>query len=659
MKRIITLVLILVVTGFIIISSNKPQPKYVRISKNHYKTNPNLDPYWEYIKERLFSGHGEEEYAYKLDHYNETSLPILIRLVSASSQDSLAVNEVMNELRMLIPNRTIDYFSNFAGRSYEDFQLNNYNKDEKLIQGIPFDYLSYSTVLLTFGNLYHTTYSELIQTLLPDGSSIRRTNVPRRKNFFSMPDEVVFNLNETLSDEKRKQYIQYALLRTLCYIHPSVPYDGNENGILSTSNYKPESAQFNEKDKFLLRKLYEDDFIEQFKTYLTKTYSWRYASNFLNKSFTKTIAWTVDICLGLFAFLLLLSLYQSEKIRNTFLNYFIPLVFIMLYYLNFIFIYFLMTDIGSIISIKDIFRASLLTISIALICSLLLWTTEKLWINKINNFVLRLVVKVAFTFIVLNLPVIVLTIINNSYEGLIEAYLATLILTIILAIGRGLLIYLTHISESLVKQKDVELSHLKEVNAQSELKLLQSHINPHFLYNALNSIASLAHDDADKTERMALSLSDLFRYSINKKGNNMSTISEEVTLVENYLEIEKIRFGERLVFELTVDDDVKDERIPMFMLQPLIENAIKHGVSKIGGDAKIRLDIKKDDKGILITVSDNGPEFPKGLVSGHGLQTVYDLLRLSYGDNASLRWENKPKKQIIIEIENTGVVKKT
>ncbi len=237
---------------------------------------------------------------------------------------------------------------------------------------------------------------------------------------------------------------------------------------------------------------------------------------------------------------------------------------------------------------------------------------------------------------------------NDDYYVVSNIFLYIMIFASI----RAFISYFIFKERSLIVENEMQLSHLRELKTKAELKSLQSRVNPHFLYNSLNSIAGLAHDDADKTEKMALSLSDLFRYSINKKGEKMSTVNEEVTLVENYLEIEKIRFGERLVFTLTVDDAVTEEKIPMFMLQPLLENAIKHGVSKIGGEAKVSLDIKKDGENLLIAVSDNGPHFPKGLVSGHGLQTVYDLLRLSYGNNASLSWENAPKKQIVISIKN-------
>jgi sensor histidine kinase YesM len=279
-----------------------------------------------------------------------------------------------------------------------------------------------------------------------------------------------------------------------------------------------------------------------------------------------------------------------------------------------------------------------------------LWQLEKRLVSDKVSFGYQLVFKLALTFLLLNLPLIAVIILKNSNsENHIEIF-PFLYLVIGLTLGRGLLIYLNHFSDSLVKERDIELSRLKEVNAQSELKLLQSHINPHFLYNALNSIAGLAHNNPDKTEKMALSLSNLFRYSINKKGQKMSTVKEEVLMVQNYLEIEKIRFGERLKFTLHVDEALENSQIPMYILQPLVENAIKHGISEIRGEGLITLEIKKELEAIVITVSDNGPDFPEGLVSGHGLQTIYDLLRLSYGDKASLKWQNTPKKQISILI---------
>ena len=226
-----------------------------------------------------------------------------------------------------------------------------------------------------------------------------------------------------------------------------------------------------------------------------------------------------------------------------------------------------------------------------------------------------------------------------------------LVINLVIAISRGLYLYLNHYSASITRKKDVEISQLKELQLATELNSLHAQINPHFLYNALNSIASLSKTDGNKTEKMALSLSDLFRYSVNRKGEKMATIQEEVAMVQNYLQIEKFRFEDRLEYTIEVEDSLQKIKIPRFILQPLIENSIKHGISKIEEKGYISLDIYQKNQKLIIAISDNGPDFPEGLISGHGLQSVFDLLRLSFGEQASMNWENLPKKKITITID--------
>ena len=233
-----------------------------------------------------------------------------------------------------------------------------------------------------------------------------------------------------------------------------------------------------------------------------------------------------------------------------------------------------------------------------------------------------------------------------SYKSHLLSQAFVFLMTI--ALIRAFISYFIFKERNLIVENETKLSKLKALNAKAELKSLQSQINPHFLYNSLNSIASLAPIDANKTQQMAHSLSDLFKYSINRKGKKTSTIFEEVEMVKTYLEIEKIRFGDRLQFTIDVDEDLEYHKIPLFLIQPLVENAVKHGISQKEGKGEIVLKIEKITSNIIISVSDSGPDFPEGLVSGHGLQTVYDLLRLSYGDKASLNWTNTPEKMITI-----------
>ncbi|MDO3695234.1 histidine kinase [Wenyingzhuangia sp. chi5] len=239
---------------------------------------------------------------------------------------------------------------------------------------------------------------------------------------------------------------------------------------------------------------------------------------------------------------------------------------------------------------------------------------------------------------------------DAQYLRLSEFFLYTMSIAVI----RSLISFFIFKERNLIVENEMKLSNLRELKTKAELTSLQSQINPHFLYNALNSIASLAHTNADKTEKMALSLSDLFKYTINRKDKKISTVNDELEMVRSYLEIEQTRFGDRLEFVINVEDEVLQEEIPMFLLQPLVENAVKHGVSKIEDKGVIKLNIIKKDKGLEIEVTDNGPDFPEGLVSGHGLQTVYDLLRLSYGDKAALKWQNTPQKSICILIDKTA-----
>ncbi|WMI64335.1 histidine kinase [Aestuariibaculum sp. YM273] len=500
-------------------------------------------------------------------------------------------------------------------------------------------------------------YRERIKTLLDDGSSIERTNPPRKEHYISFPNMVWFDLRNDLPFEKRKTFIKYEMLRTLCYIFPykDVRYNENEPvGVFYTQSYKPGNSQLSTADKFLLKKLYEEDFIKQFKNYLNSRYTWAYSNNFINKDFTAKKVWALVIAFTVFIFLFYVSFYKKSKFKYRYLDYLVPITVILFCYVDVVVILNALTQLRSDLPLEIFTYVWLFTILFSLLSALFFLIIEKFLIDKLNPFALKLISKVVLTFIVFNFPIAIILILknldNDKSGGFVEFYLPTFILTIVLALGRGLLIYLNHFSENLVKQKDLELTKLRELNANAQVKLLHSQINPHFLYNALNSIAGLATLDGEKTEHMALALSDLFKYTINRKGEKFSSIKDELEMVNNYLEVEQIRFGERLQFNIECDESLQDVEIPRFLIQPLLENAVKHGASKVQDNALIGLHIKQENHQIIIKVTDNGPEFPGGLVSGHGLQSVYDLLELSYSNQAQLSWSNTPEKQICISI---------
>ena len=236
---------------------------------------------------------------------------------------------------------------------------------------------------------------------------------------------------------------------------------------------------------------------------------------------------------------------------------------------------------------------------------------------------------------------------NNDFEVLSYVFVGG----IILAAFRALISYFIFKEKDLIIENETKLIQLRELKTKAELNALHSRINPHFLYNSLNSIAGLAHTNADQTEHMALSLSKLFRYSINKEKSDWTTFREELEMVKIYLDVEKVRFADRLVYSIEITDELKEMKIPRFIIQPLAENAVKHGISKSIEGGEIKIKVQKEKKDILITVADSGKEFPSDLTPGFGLQSIYDKLEILYGDKFELSFTNSPEKQVSLKLK--------
>lgn len=199
-------------------------------------------------------------------------------------------------------------------------------------------------------------------------------------------------------------------------------------------------------------------------------------------------------------------------------------------------------------------------------------------------------------------------------------------------------------------EKELELSRLRELKTKAELDALHSKINPHFLYNALNSIADLSVTDGKKGRKMTIALADLFRYSINYSDNNYSTVKEELDMAEVYLQIEKIRFEDKLNYSITADEETKHYLVPRFIVQPIVENAVKHGLKATGRLTDILLEAKMDGPGLVINIADNGPAFPDELVPGYGVKSVFDKLDLLFPGKYAVQFSNEPRKQVSVHI---------
>lgn len=214
----------------------------------------------------------------------------------------------------------------------------------------------------------------------------------------------------------------------------------------------------------------------------------------------------------------------------------------------------------------------------------------------------------------------------------------------------GVISYLDIERKRKFNEKELELSRLRELKTKAELDVLHSKINPHFLYNALNSIADLSITDGKKARKMTIALADLFRYSINYSDHNYSTIREEIEMAEAYLQIEKIRFEDNLNYSVHVDDDVSHYLVPRFILQSIVENAVKHGLKATGKMTEVVIEVKLENGIIKINVADNGPAFPDELIPGYGLKSIYDKLDLLFPGAYEVYFVNQPRKKVSINI---------
>jgi sensor histidine kinase YesM len=157
------------------------------------------------------------------------------------------------------------------------------------------------------------------------------------------------------------------------------------------------------------------------------------------------------------------------------------------------------------------------------------------------------------------------------------------------------------------RDRELRARELEARLAQSQLQVLEMQLNPHFLFNALQSIAELMHSDVDAADRMIGRLSDLLRVSLSRFGVHELALRDEIDFLRKYLAIEEIRFSDRMRVEFDVGADVLDAAVPNLILQPLVENAVKHGVARRLEPSRVRIAAHRSNSSLLLEVSDDGP----------------------------------------------------
>jgi sensor histidine kinase YesM len=178
---------------------------------------------------------------------------------------------------------------------------------------------------------------------------------------------------------------------------------------------------------------------------------------------------------------------------------------------------------------------------------------------------------------------------------------------------------------------------LQVLTRDAELRALRAQVNPHFLYNSLNSISALTGSDAAAARRMCLLLAEFLRTTLRVSTQQRITIAEELSLAEGYLSIEQVRFGTRLHVERSVDENALECHVPPLVLQPLLENAVGHGIAGIVDGGTIRLDIVRRGDRVSITVENpRDPDASPRKRGGVGLENVRKRLALVFGTAARM-----------------------
>ena len=179
-------------------------------------------------------------------------------------------------------------------------------------------------------------------------------------------------------------------------------------------------------------------------------------------------------------------------------------------------------------------------------------------------------------------------------------------------------------------------SEMRRLAAQAELRALQSQIHPHFLFNALNALYGIIPREAKGARETVLNLADIFRYFLETRKTYLP-LEQELRIVRAYLEIERLRLGPKLRIEIDAPTGVLATPIPVLSIQPLVENAVKHGIAPKQEGGLVRIEARRTDSGAVeIRVCDTGAGFAKPGAGGIGLENVARRLELCYGAEARL-----------------------
>lgn len=241
---------------------------------------------------------------------------------------------------------------------------------------------------------------------------------------------------------------------------------------------------------------------------------------------------------------------------------------------------------------------------------------------------------------------IMMVIVRGDYDFR-EEFVGSLKIALILSTATAALIvtletykYRLQATAMELKSKELERERALSVATQMRLASLQSRVHPHFLFNTINSISSLLHDDPERAEDMLSRMADLLRFSLDSAQPGLIPLERELSIVKDYLEIEKARFGDRLRYEMSAlaGSRASEVLIPPLSIQTLVENSIKYAVNARREGASIQILLNMGGEDCSVTVKDDGPGFGSvTLLAGHGLDNLEERLSMLFGEQGHLQ----------------------